>query len=415
LGRVVTNISGVGYQEYITRNILQPLGMLDTTFDLTKVPSERFAIGHRWQDNVWEIETPLGDGEFGAMGGLFTTIPDFAHYMALLLSAFPPRNDPDAGPVRRSSLREMQRMWRHLAVYSARLNPALPAFTETLGYGYGLMCGVDSITGQTVSHGGGLPGYGSYYRLLPQVGVGLVAFCNLTYAAPFGRLIEALQMLQNADRLPVRKLAPTSALEHARDGITALYKQWDDAQAATLFTDTFFMDMSAERRRAQFEKLQADLGQCLSVSEIEPENWLRGRWMLHCEHGSLEVFATLAPTVPPRVQFLALTAAITPNARLRHAIRRLVRLTTVWSDAEFRRLFAPPVPRIAVHAQFAALHAQYGRLQPTKLIECDGTSAARYLLQGERGSIELRFVLDPVSGKVRELGWQAPRGVSFVP
>ena len=34
------------------------------------------------------------------------------------------------------------------------------------------------------------------------------------------------------------------------------------------------------------------------------ENWLRGQWTMKCERGDLNVSITLAPTMPPKVQFL---------------------------------------------------------------------------------------------------------------
>ncbi len=415
LGRVIANVGGMSYQQYITRNILNPLGMTSSTFDLRVVPPERFAVGHRLQDNEWLQETPLEDGAFASIGGLFTTIPDFARYMAFLLSAFPPRNDDDNGPVRRSSLREMQRVWRHVGVLSNRPNPAMPATVEAVGYGYGLMCGVDSVVGQTTSHGGGLPGYGSFYRLLPQSGIGVVAFTNLTYVAPWARIMDALQLLQKAGTLVVRTVAATPALQTARTGINELYEQWDDAKAAELCTDTFFMDLSAERRAAQFQKIREGLGKCLSVTEIEAENWLRGRWTLHCENGTLEVFATLAPTVPPRVQSLVLIPAIQPNAKLRNTQTRLLRLVDRWNFSQYRSLFIPTIHSIVIHDQFVALRTHYGYRQTTKLVESDGATFARILLQCERGSIELRFAIEPETGRVRELSYQQPRGVNFVP
>jgi hypothetical protein len=45
------------------------------------------------------------------MGGLITTIEDFSKYIALHLDAWPPRDDAETGPIKRSSIREMQYPW----------------------------------------------------------------------------------------------------------------------------------------------------------------------------------------------------------------------------------------------------------------------------------------------------------------
>jgi uncharacterized protein YicC (UPF0701 family) len=39
------------------------------------------------------------------------------------------------------------------------------------------------------------------------------------------------------------------------------------------------------------------------------ENALRGTWTMKCERGDLDVSMTLAPTMPPTVQFLEVTPA----------------------------------------------------------------------------------------------------------
>ena len=48
LGRIVTNVSGRPYQDYVRDNILTPLGMTSTVYDIAKAPMERRALGYRW-------------------------------------------------------------------------------------------------------------------------------------------------------------------------------------------------------------------------------------------------------------------------------------------------------------------------------------------------------------------------------
>ena len=43
------------------------------------------------------------------------------------------------------------------------------------------------------------------------------------------------------------------------------------------------------------------------------ENALRGQWTIPCERGALRVSITLAPTMPPLVQFLDITHVPTPE------------------------------------------------------------------------------------------------------
>ena len=51
--------------------------------------------------------------------------------------------------------------------------------------------------------------------------------------------------------------------------------------------------------------LHESLGTCAPDGDIDAENWLRGSFKLGCTRGWLRVAFTLAPTRPPRVQFLS--------------------------------------------------------------------------------------------------------------
>src|SRR6202163_1572581 len=112
LGRVVTKASGVAYERYVRSEILNKLKMDSTTFEFSEAPAINRAVGYRLQpDGTYLEEAPLPHGAFGAMGGLLTTAADLGKYVAFHLSAWPPRDDPESGPVRRASVREMAHLW----------------------------------------------------------------------------------------------------------------------------------------------------------------------------------------------------------------------------------------------------------------------------------------------------------------
>jgi CubicO group peptidase (beta-lactamase class C family) len=415
LGRVVTNVVGKPYQRYIQEEILEPLGMTSTTFDVHRVAPERLAMGYRWEDNRWQAEPPLEDGTFGAMGGLFTTINDFARYMAFLLSAFPPRDDDETGPVRRSSVREMQQAWRQRFVTSWRPTPDAPAMVLADGYGYGLVSGIDSVLGYSVAHGGGLPGYGSFYRLLPHYGVGLAAFTNLTYAGPSQAVYDGLRNLHAAGVIQPRTLKATDTLLSLQDALTRLYNQWDDNLVRSIATETFFQDMPLEKRRQQFETLRASFGRCTSVTPLEPENALRGRWRMKCRAGHIELFATMSPTVPPKLQYLEVTPAQSLTPVFRKIAAQMVRLINQWDDETASALLDRKMKRGAIRAQLDALRVLYGRLRLGDVLEGDGATDARVRLLGKQGLVDMRLKINPKTGKVLGAAFTRPRETAFVP
>src|SRR5262249_12374524 len=142
LGRIVTRSSGVPYEKYVRAEILSKLHMDASTFEFSQVPAATRAAGYRLQpDGTYLEEAPLPHGAFGSMGGLLTTATDLARYIAFHLSAWPSRDDPDTGPVRRASVREMSHLWTPSNLTVQRSNGILTV-AET-GYGFGLRVATD--------------------------------------------------------------------------------------------------------------------------------------------------------------------------------------------------------------------------------------------------------------------------------
>ena len=309
LGRIVSNVSGMKYTDFVTANVLKPLGMTSTTLEPATVPANRLAHGYRWEDNAWKDEPLLSNGSFGSMGGMLTSVRDLSRYVGLLLSAWPPRDGPETGPIKRSSLREMQQVWRPAPASAARDRATGAVQLNSGGYGFGLRVSQSCSYRHIVAHGGGLPGFGSVMTWLPDYGVGIIAFGNLTYTG-WGRVAtNAFERLTKDGSLKPRMPAPSPALTRARDAVSRLIVRWDDRLADEIAAENLFLDQSKERRRAEIDRLRASAGACTAGSGFDAiENALRGTWTMSCERATLQVAITLAPTMPPKVQFLSVRA-----------------------------------------------------------------------------------------------------------
>ena len=204
LGRIISNVSGRPYKDYIEQEIMRPLGMASTGYEVAESPSERRAIGYRWENERWLAEPTMAHGAFGAMGGVQTSLNDYARWIAFLLSAWPPRDDPETGPVRRASVRELAE-GLNFPQQARRLGSVGGPCTQAVTYGMGLRVGADCDLGFTLAHGGGYPGYGSYMLLLPDQDVGIFAFANGTYAGA-GR-----RRLRRGDGAPWRRPVAAAA------------------------------------------------------------------------------------------------------------------------------------------------------------------------------------------------------------
>jgi CubicO group peptidase (beta-lactamase class C family) len=304
LGRVVTKASRMPYDQYVKREILDKLHMEGSTFESSSVPAANRAVGYRLQpDGAYLEEAPLPHGAFGSMGGLLTTATDLGKYVAFQLSAWPPRDDAEAGPVRRSSVREMNHLWRPANLTVRRADGTIQASAS--GYGYGLRISSDCRFEQIAAHGGGLPGFGSYMLWLPDYGVGLFAMANLTYAGPAEPINQALDLFLKTGGLQKRELPASPILTQARDRIVKLWKVWDDAEAKQIAAMNLFLDEPVAQRREAIRKLKEEVGECGAAGPVIAENWLRGQFNMACQKGTVGVFFTMAPTQPPGVQHLA--------------------------------------------------------------------------------------------------------------
>jgi len=313
LGRIVAVVAGMPYARYLDQAILQPLGMTATTMEPAAVPPNRLAVGYRHEDGVWKLEPALADGAFGPMGGMLTSMRDLSRYVGFLMDAWPARDGPDTGPVRRASVREMQQV--------ARMRPASATATagggvrlQAGGYGFGLRVNQSEQFSQVVGHAGGLPGYGSLMLWLPEHGVGLIAAGNRTYTRWGPRFDAAFSALATTGALQPRVPQPAPALIAARELVSRLIVHWDDALADELAADNLFKDRSKGHRRRELEALRARHGQFRTEpgAELHVENALRGHWLMAGERGTIRVQVTLAPTVPPRVQHLEVETAELP-------------------------------------------------------------------------------------------------------
>jgi len=174
------------------------------------------------------------------------------------------------------------------------------------GYGFGLRITQSCQFPTIVAHGGGLPGFGTQMRWLPEYGVGLIAFGNLTYTS-WPRTFDAtLEALARTGGLRPRVIEASPALVSARDEVGKLVVKWDDAAAERMAAVNLFLDQSKDRRRAAIDTLRSQVGACSAGPGFDHvENALRGDWTMTCERGRLRVAITLAPTMPPKVQFLS--------------------------------------------------------------------------------------------------------------
>ncbi|MCC2954827.1 beta-lactamase family protein [Massilia sp. IC2-477] len=308
LGKVVSKASGMRFQDYVTRQILRPLGMHNTRWEYTQAAPGKLALGYRWDRDHWEREPILPDGDGAAMGGLITTMDDFARYVAFHLDAWPARNEPERGPVKRASVREMQLPHAFAGLSTrATLSDMKTPNPNVSFYGYGLVWQRDSRSVMSAGHSGGLPGFGSQYRFAPDHGVGVFAFTNLRYGPVYGPTAKALAMLVERADLGPRPVPVSPILATRHTQVAQLVQSWDASLAGAIAAENLFLDRSREDWIAYAREKLEPIGRITSVGPIKAENGLRGSFPLVGERGRVDVKFTLTPEREPKVQEIELT------------------------------------------------------------------------------------------------------------
>lgn len=398
LGRVITNVSGQPAMGYVTDYLLKPLEMLDTVWNASEVPADRLAKGYFWLDEAWQEDPILiSGGDNVLFAGIFTTVADLAKWVNFFLSAWPARDEPESGILKRSSLREMQQPLSLISTSIEAHQLGQPPKLATGHYGYGLFVNHNGRY-STVGHGGGLPGFGSYMSWSPEHNIGIIALGNQRYGGFSIVCTKALDLLIQKLQISTPIPEPSAALLEAQQSVSQLFEQWDDAAADRLFADNFFLDLDRSHWQKKFADLREKHGK-VSLGKIEPEDWLRGRWRLMGESGWVELFILMTPTVPPLVQKIKISSVMPLSPEVEQAASSIAKLVTRPVLANLDELRSEGSNRSELWQNIRLANLVCGRCFVGDVIESDGKHQAVVILKGEKVDTRSVIQLDQ-SGKL---------------
>lgn len=305
LGKIITSVSGQPYQQYIREQIWKPLGMQHAAWEYADVEPKLLAHGYRFQDNRFTEEVLLHDtpdGSWGAMGSMLSSVDEFAAYMNLHLSAWPPSDEPETGPVRRASIREMQHPWRFSALNPNYTFPGGRVCPTAAAYCYGLRWTRDCEGRTFVGHSGGLPGFGSHWQIMPEYGLGIVALGNRTYSPMSVLTMQILDTLVRLSGLKPGSISVSSVLQTRMQQLAAFIPDWKNAEQSGIFAENFFPDYTLPLLQRQSAELFGQIGAIRNIGPMRADNNLRGTFTIECEKGKADVYFTLTPEKIPLIQ-----------------------------------------------------------------------------------------------------------------
>jgi CubicO group peptidase (beta-lactamase class C family) len=305
LGYIIHKVSGETYDAYIQKHILAPLGMQATSFEYASISKDKFANGYRYINNEWKKETPLHNGIYGAMGGMITSIDQFGKYLAMHENAWPERNDAETFPVKRSTIREMHQPVRFMGLKVERILPTGKKMTTANSYTYGLKWMIDEDHKKSIGHTGGLPGFGSNWRILPDYGIGVMLFANVTYASTSPINIAVLDSLVQMAKLKPRLVKVSPILAQRQAELVKVIVNWTDP--SPIFAENFFDDYPVVELKKEANEIFGKVGSIKKIYPMVAENQLRGFCLIECEKGTIKLAFTLTPENPGLIQEYHLT------------------------------------------------------------------------------------------------------------
>jgi CubicO group peptidase (beta-lactamase class C family) len=207
LGFALAPSAEEGWKDVVRRDVLDPLGMRETSARLSTMDPERIALPHAFGSGAEWRRIPLAkaDANQHAAGGHFATARDLARFVAAHASG---------------GLFEGRRVFPDAAIASTHEKHASQDRKygpfQRFGWGYGWDLG--TYEGKTIIHRfGSFPGYRSHVSFEPGSGVGVVVLVNGDgSASPAADLMATYvydRLLGRADLVPEydRRLADLEA------------------------------------------------------------------------------------------------------------------------------------------------------------------------------------------------------------
>lgn len=374
------------FRAAVAHYVTEPYALQHTAFDPKSVPDAEIAIGYaKHTDSLAAPLWRLGASE-GA-GGLWSTAPDLAHWLAVQLAAWPPRADEDDGPVRRATLREAHTPAFSIGFHAARTE-RLEADALAVGFTWHVRSSCDYE--RIVEHSGGVDGFSSSVAFAPERGFGLAVLAN-SLDTPTAQLENAL-LRELAPALEPRHAVPAQATLAALQRLAASLGTCDDASYEGLFTPAFRSAVPREKHHAICTELGKLHGACRFGRVRSLETPYKGRFVFDCDHGRVELDAEVE-SAGDQARFGGLmvrSSGFAPDPKVVRAAQQVLALYGKWNSAQFRQVFAQASDESRVRAAFQAFAPQLGACQlaegAAQAQRGNGKRGAVLPLRCERGS-----------------------------
>ncbi|MBG9998675.1 serine hydrolase [Pseudoalteromonas sp. NSLLW24] len=173
-GEVVARVSGMSWNDYIEKDILQPLHMDNSRAGFSRIPksNKNWATGHIPMDGTLHPFFVNYLEDFRGAGAIASSVSDMSQWLRTQLAGGKMPNGEQL-----FSEKQQAQMW-HPHITSMASKSAFESYHQQFR-GYGLGWSIEDYHGfKKLGHGGGILGMVSQVTLLPEKNLGIVILSN---------------------------------------------------------------------------------------------------------------------------------------------------------------------------------------------------------------------------------------------
>ncbi|MHA2031917.1 MAG: serine hydrolase [Candidatus Kariarchaeaceae archaeon] len=198
LGRIIEIVSEVPLNDYITENILKPIEMKRSTFQLEKYDKlDNVASAYKLSNKKKRIvKTKYRHSElFGyAAGGLMSSVNEMSNYLMFHLNG----GEFNGNRIIHSTHLEKMYQFHFEETRMNRLYGGLVGTFGKTGYGYGFGLFDDFYGYKLIHHSGSSLGASAWIAFIPELNIGIVSLAN-KHPSPRMYALAALAMILGKD------------------------------------------------------------------------------------------------------------------------------------------------------------------------------------------------------------------------
>lgn len=185
-GEIIGKVSGSSWEEFIEKEIMQPLGMAHSAASFNRLKDKSNVIDpHAPVEGKVQVVSRTTNELMNAAGGIYSSVADMATWATYLIQES--KNQDERDILKSSTIQEL---WSPQTIIPVGGPGAYKTHFSAYGLGFRLS---DEYGYKVVSHTGGLAGIVTKMTLIPELDLAIIVFTNQQSGAAFSAVTNAIK------------------------------------------------------------------------------------------------------------------------------------------------------------------------------------------------------------------------------